>query len=115
MITFGPEANGYDDSRRNPVSPQNKGEIMNKVDLLCQIEGMISNAEIQEEDAPDIATAIVDLFRDNLKDLIEVDEEKILDIIREHSHPQSGSLFIENFKATAGDIASKNPIKIKEE
>lgn len=87
---------------------------MTKKELANEIRELVIGNEFLGEGDEDINSKIIDLLRANLKSLVEIDEGKILDAIREHSHPQSGSLFIENFKETAKAIAKENPIKWKE-
>ena len=76
---------------------------MTEDELRKGLEGVMSKAGWAEDD-------IIDFVRDNLKSLVEIDKEGVIDAFI-HSIPKKG---LPNMRRVAKFIVKENPIKFKE-
>ena len=80
---------------------------MNKNELANKIRELVVQNEFLGEHDKDINNKIISLIRDNLKDLVEIDEVELWNSLAKHIPHQKYSI------DSARAIAKENPVRVK--
>ena len=82
--------------------------------LANEIRNLVVANEFLGESDEDITNKIVDLIRANLKSLVEIDEEKVKEIVDQYARENSQEFYFLDNDELAEVIARANPVRIKE-
>ena len=88
---------------------------MDKIELQFRLQQVIYNKGVEPPVNSDVATAVLDFFKDNLKDIVGIDRKKLTSILEGYTQElvEQGMLCLigKNFLR---DLKKENPIKLKE-
>ena len=82
--------------------------------LASKIRELVIQNEFLVESDEDINGKIVDLIEANLKSFVEIDEEKVKEIVDQYARENSQEFYFLDNDELAEVIARANPVRIKE-
>ena len=82
--------------------------------LANEIRELVIQNEFLVESDEDINGKIVDLIEANLKSFVEIDEEKVKEIVDQYARENSQEFYFLDNDELAEVIARANPVRIKE-